>query len=306
MVLFPGIVSSADWNVTQRSAGANMSVDIAGGQGYVAGSEALNQGFYHCVSDSTVVNKAVSAASATQTRKDCVIARVFDSFYSGATDAWQFEIVTGTPGSGVEPAIPVNSYKIATIDVAINATSIINANLTSRRTYAATTGAVRPVASQAARDALTPRVPGLEVYRSDIRTKEIWDGTTWYRSFDPALNALDTGWLGLTLNLGGSAGSFIATTNYPLQYRKIGNRVSLRGMVTWNAHLLTDVITTLPVGARPSYQAWLSLAIGSGTTCVMQPLVGPGGGIQIPSASYWTGVPDAPMAIPLVGSFLVD
>lgn len=185
LIATPGIVSVGDWVVTQRGAGANMSVDIAGGSGYIAGTENVNQGFYHCVSDATIVNKAVGASSGTQARKDIVVARVYDQFYSGATNLWQFEVIAGTFGSGAEPAVPANSYKVATIDIAINAASIINANITPRTQQYSVNHVPVFVANQAARDALV-LFDGLQVYRLDLHLVEtynsalaLWFGGAW-------------------------------------------------------------------------------------------------------------------------------
>lgn len=129
-----GIVNASDWLVTQRAAGVDMSVDIAGGEGYIKGTEDVNQGFYHCISDSTPVNKAVTAAHASLARKDIVVARVYDQFYSGATNLWQFEVIAGTPSATpVVPATPNNALVIATVNIASLQASIANVNIDSTR-----------------------------------------------------------------------------------------------------------------------------------------------------------------------------
>lgn len=134
LILSQGVVNSSDMLVTQRAAGVNMSVDISSGAAYIAGTEATNQGHYYCYNDTTLVNKTVTAAHATLARKDIVIARVYDAFYSGATNLWQFEVIAGTPsGSPVVPATPANSLVIATIDIAAAATTIVNANINTLR-----------------------------------------------------------------------------------------------------------------------------------------------------------------------------
>jgi hypothetical protein len=117
----------------------------------------------------------------------------------------------------------------------------------------------------------------------------------------------DTGWVNLTLNSGGTAGTFTATGGYTLQYRKIGNRVLIRGMVTWSNNVLTNPITTLPAGAWPTTEnAWLRTSVGSGTSWIGQILVSTAGVVQIPSTSYYTGTPVATMSIAVSGEFVVD
>ena len=113
-------------------------------------------------------------------------------------------------------------------------------------------------------------------------------------------------WSALTLNLGGVAGNFTATAGYSLQVRKIANRVHVRGMVTWSTGLLTSVMTTVPVGSRPTTATWMQVSLGSGTTCVTQVLCSANGTISIPGVAYYTGTPSAPMRIAINGSWLVD
>jgi len=111
-------------------------------------------------------------------------------------------------------------------------------------------------------------------------------------------------WSSLALNVGGVTGAFTATPGYPLQIRKIGNRCTVRGMVTWTTGLLTNVMATVP--NPPLTATWLGMSLGSSTTCVAQVLVGVSGAIQIPGVSYYTGTPNAGMSIAVNGSWLVD
>jgi hypothetical protein len=63
---------------------------------------------------------------------------------------------------------------------------------------------------------------------------------------------LDSGWL----NSGYVAADDIASVSVPVQYRKIGNRVRIKGSVITNATILggtTITLFTLPVGFRPVY-----------------------------------------------------
>lgn len=141
LIVTQGVLTAADWVVTQRGAGANMSVDVGGGQGFVLGTEATTQGFYHCVADSTAVNVVITAAHASLARKDAIIARVYDAFYSGASNLWAFEVVTGTAsGSPAVPTLPANSYLCAVVNVAALASSITNANIDTTRVYLALRG----------------------------------------------------------------------------------------------------------------------------------------------------------------------
>lgn len=114
----------------------------------------------------------------------------------------------------------------------------------------------------------------------------------------------DSGWITLVLNSGGVAGTWTATPGYVLAYRKIGVRVEIRGMATWSTALLTNVITTMPAGARPPVSSWIGTSIGAGTTVIAQILVEASGVVSIPSATYYTGTPSAPSPFRVAGSYL--
>jgi hypothetical protein len=121
--------------VNQRGAGSNMSVDVNPGVAMVFGDDSVTQGLYGCVNDA-IVNKSIAAADPTNPRRDLVVARVRDAFYSGATNAWDLFVVTGTPAaSPADPAIPNNCLVLCRVAVAANAASITNANITDLRPF---------------------------------------------------------------------------------------------------------------------------------------------------------------------------
>jgi hypothetical protein len=143
-VFMEGVVGSADLKVSQRAAGANMSVDVAAGACWVLGDDNTTlQPQYRVVSDS-VVNLAVAAADATNPRKDIVIAEVLDAEFSGASRLWRLRYVVGTPaGSPAEPAVPNNAVKLALVDVPAADTSITTSQVTDRRTRSTAKGVPR-------------------------------------------------------------------------------------------------------------------------------------------------------------------
>lgn len=131
-----GVVNSGDMAVSQNGS-PNMSVNVAAGLAVVDGTQdVLHQGSYVCLNDATV-NLAISAADPTNPRIDIVVAKVQDSQYSGATDAWSLAVVTGAPApSPSAPAAPANSVILAQVAVAALASSITNANITDQRAFA--------------------------------------------------------------------------------------------------------------------------------------------------------------------------
>lgn len=176
-----GIVSPGDLAVAENGT-PNMSVNVAAGRVLVPGTEATFQGIYRCESRATE-NRAISAADATNPRKDLVVARVKDAAYSGATNSWDLEVVTGTPApSPSEPAIPANSWVLAMVDVPANDTAITNSQITDRRTTqtgqfgrAAALGGVI-VCTSTTRPS---HVVGRFIYETDTKRVLASDGTNW-------------------------------------------------------------------------------------------------------------------------------
>ena len=108
-----GVISGL--GVTQRAAGANMSVDVAAGTCYV------NSVLY---TESSVVNVVIAAADATNPRKDLI---VYD------TSAGNPAAVTGTPAAiPIPPDIPSGDILLALVDVAANDTTIDTADITDK------------------------------------------------------------------------------------------------------------------------------------------------------------------------------
>lgn len=128
------VMLAAHLAVTQNGT-PNMSVNVAAGKAIVHGTEAAPlQGAYHVWNDATK-NLTIASADAVNKRIDLVVCRVRDAAYSGSTNAWALEVVTGTPAaSPVAPALPANSYALASIEVAALASSITNAVITDLRT----------------------------------------------------------------------------------------------------------------------------------------------------------------------------
>lgn len=128
--------------VTQRGAGANMSVDIAAGESHIPYSTYSFFGWSDAVN-----NQTVSAADPTNPRKDIVVAFVDLSVVSSASNnnpnAYKLKVVPGT--AAASPVDPLDAtiqssvggsnpwIKLARIDVAAGATSIVTGNVTDLR-----------------------------------------------------------------------------------------------------------------------------------------------------------------------------
>lgn len=171
-----GIVAPGDLAVTQNGT-PNMSVNVAAGKAFVDGTENANQGAYLCANDATV-NLAIAASNPTNPRKDLVVAKVQDAEWSGATNSWSLAVVTGTAAAvPAEPAVPANAIVVALVDVAANATSITNANITDRRRRSSALGGT-VVCTTTTR----PPAPylGQTIFETDRSRLSYWDGSLWY------------------------------------------------------------------------------------------------------------------------------
>lgn len=128
-----GVASSTALAVSERGAGANMSVDVAAGVAWILGDDATAQPCYRVYNDGTV-NLTVTTADATNPRIDRVVAEVLDSTFSGASNLWRLRVIAGTPaGSPSAPALPSNAISLATISVPAGDTTIGSAQITDTR-----------------------------------------------------------------------------------------------------------------------------------------------------------------------------
>lgn len=125
----PGVVSTSAFRVTAQST-PNMTLNVAAGSAWVAGTQVTNQGYYNVVNDSIAIINI--PASNTSSRTDIIVLTIYDSEYAGSFNTAQIEVITGSPGGGT-PATPGNSIRLATVTVGANVTSITNANIVDSR-----------------------------------------------------------------------------------------------------------------------------------------------------------------------------
>lgn len=119
---------SGDFKVSQRAAGANMSVDVAGGAAWAAGLSVWGAG--------TTYNLPISAAHATFTRYDMVCIRA-----DHVSKEVRLVVKEGTPSSSpVEPVMdksgePYHEIPLARVTVGPGVSQITNANIDDRREF---------------------------------------------------------------------------------------------------------------------------------------------------------------------------
>jgi hypothetical protein len=135
LVSTPGVGPLTQLNVSQSGTPA-MTVSVAAGWAWVLGS-ATNQGIYSVYNDAATT-LTITTAPSVNTRIDLVCVTVRDSAYSGSSNDVILQVVAGTAAaSPVAPALPTSSLSLATILVGTSVTTIVNANITDTRAYAA-------------------------------------------------------------------------------------------------------------------------------------------------------------------------
>lgn len=253
--VFPGegVLLPGDLAVTQRGAGANMSVDVAGGRCVVAGDQATYEGSYFMENRGTT-NVPLSASDPTNPRIDRIIAEVLNQEYSGVDNLWQLRAMTGTPaGSPSAPALPNNAISLATVAVAAAAASITNANITDLRPRAYGFGSTIICTSST-----RPSSPfeGMEIYETDTDKVLIYSGTGW--ATIAYIGALDT----YTPTLVQGASSNIAKTLTYCRYRKLGRVVKVWILLTVTGSGSASAAVTLSLPFTAAQAGNIDVGVG--------------------------------------------
>lgn len=198
-----GVVGSGDLAVAQNGT-PNMSVNVAAGRAVVrfGNASSLTAGASTIFNDATT-NVAIAASDPTNPRIDlvCIEIRSATEYGQAANDA-RFFVIQGTPAA--VPAVPAlttapNSLVLAQVSVAAAATTIVTANITDKRTWAAAKGAVIPIATFS----VAPTGAALEentwIYERDADRVRVYDGTGWvvmsepWQTYTPVASNLTSG-----------------------------------------------------------------------------------------------------------------
>lgn len=246
-----GIVNAGDLAVTQNGT-PNMSVNVATGDVFIPGTEGTYQGVYHGENRGSL-NLSVTAAHATNGRRDLVVARVKDTAYSGASDTFSLEVLAGTPAaSPADPTVPANCWVLARLTVDAAVTSIVTAKITDLRTsYTGQTRAAALGGIVTCTSTTRPTVnisAGTTIYETDSKSVYVYNGATW-----DLMSAASTGWTAASLlNSWQNFGAPWAGA----AYRKVGDIVYLRGLIRLGT--MNTAAFTLPSGFRPPADLYFS------------------------------------------------
>lgn len=145
-----GVMAAGSFEVTQRSAGANLSVDIAANVGengvaaLVQGDAITGQGLYPIPPHTAVINEAIASAHSTNPRVDRVVLQVEDDTHdSSGENRVRVVVLTGTASSGATldnltgaPNVPDSALLLADVHVPATDTTISNSQIRDRRKWA--------------------------------------------------------------------------------------------------------------------------------------------------------------------------
>lgn len=149
-----GVANRRALKVTQRAAGANLSVDVAAGKCIVTGDDQNDQGNYAVYSDA-VVNLTGFSAPGSNSRYDAVVMQINDPNAGGAagSNAVITRIAGTAAGSPVIPAIPNSALLLAIVGpILTSTTSITNAMIHDVYTGTGPTGVTGARLCQGFRD----------------------------------------------------------------------------------------------------------------------------------------------------------
>ena len=129
-----GAANAGGLAVTQRGAGANFSVDVAAGYGFVIGDDITNQGLYQCWNDGTV-NVAVPSPPGSGSRVHRLILQIQDHLSNGVWTSGNYTadlVLLADTGSGT-PAVGNSAITLALITVNAGDASVVNAAIADYR-----------------------------------------------------------------------------------------------------------------------------------------------------------------------------
>jgi hypothetical protein len=141
-----GVFDAAGWQVTQRGAGANMTVDVAASTGLavVQGDSVTAQSRYVIPPHSAVANLDIGSNATGNPRIDQVVLQVRDDTHdgSGSNDV-RVLVLAGTATSGATldnrtgaASLPVSAIRLADVLVASGTSSITTSAIRDRRPWA--------------------------------------------------------------------------------------------------------------------------------------------------------------------------
>lgn len=223
-----GILGATSFDVSERAAGANMTLDVTAGVAVLAGDDAVGQGNYLVEATATLGAFTIGTADASNPRIDRVGIQLNDPSEGGAAGRnCTFVTVPGTAAASPSaPALPDSFFELAQVTVPAAATSIVNANITDTR-----------VSARSAHDTIaTDQVTTAKILDSAVTTAKIADA-----------NVTGAKIAGFTITAGNIAGA--AITNPKIGAGAVGTPNIADSVVT-TAKIADSNVTTAKIAAN--------------------------------------------------------
>jgi len=153
-ILAEGVTDiTTHWKCTQRALGANNTIDIAIGSGFIKGDTNFAQQGYYSYRTTAVLNLEIPAAPVSGSRTHRVVLQVVDKQVQSGTSRVLARCLEDT-GSGT-PAVPDTALTLCLITRTAGDSSVVNANIQDERVpYANGAGRVVQLTHYTASDTL--------------------------------------------------------------------------------------------------------------------------------------------------------
>jgi hypothetical protein len=131
---YSGVLTSSDFAVSQRGAGADSSVDVTIGRAIIYQASSTDKAYSVNMTGATV-NVPLPASPGSNSRYDMIYLQVRDSTISGSVDDFLLVAVSGTAAaSPVEPAAPSGqSLLLARVTRTAGTPNVVNSAIQDRR-----------------------------------------------------------------------------------------------------------------------------------------------------------------------------
>ena len=169
--------------VSQRGAGANLSVDVSGGAAAIIGDDQTFQGKYVAVSRGTTnVPTNPPPTSASQRRIDLLVMSIVDTQAGAAGSTSQgvlrWVMGTATTGTPTAPALPGSAVELARVTLNYGDTSILNAAIDSVTNRLMAVPRNAPIICTSITRPTAP-IGGTLIFETDTLTLRCWDGSAF-------------------------------------------------------------------------------------------------------------------------------
>lgn len=131
-----------------------------------------------CVYSDVAVTVTLASAPSSGTRTDLIVARVYDTFFSGASDKATVEVASGS--------VPAGAFLLATVTVGTSVTSIVDADIANTAARATASGGVLPVPTQALLPDASAVGVGSLAMTLDYNGMWVSNGASWVLQSEPA------------------------------------------------------------------------------------------------------------------------